>query len=1011
MVRKSSHSVLFILAKAFVMELLLCGSTCGQEEMMGIPYIRNYAPSEYNAHVQNFDIVQNQEGIMYFANFSGVLEFDGQSWRTIQTSNMSQVTSLCIDSLGIIYVGARGELGRLIPKPNGELVFHSLMRHLKGEKKVFQYVIKTFATKNGVYFVTDKNVLLWQDSVFIDYGISGEINSAFFLDNTLYILEREAGLQFLYKNKLHKVFTSPGITQSFDINTAIPYQKDKLLLGTGGLGLLLLENDTLKTTDFPAQSYLQGKYISSGALLSDGSIALGTIQDGLVILNIDGSLKQTINQGVQNEYIRDLYVDKSGFLWMALDNGIAMADIPSIYSFFNEEMGLEGKVNHLASSGNIVYFATNKGLFEFKNGYSKVKRIKELNVACWSVVLMGDELVVATSKGVLVINDEGATQLTDEFSLTLFQSRIEPQKIYVGLLEGIRSIVMKNNQWQVNDKAPNFNDEVTEIEEDNFGMLSLAVSTKGIVRYNPCTNYPPVLYDDNKGLPSRFDNHLNRLNEAIIISTQQGLYSFNKEKNAYYPLKKCKGDTSLVREWFFQLIEDYNNNFWYTKGDGKSIQVLNNSKFNSLLKPLENKTISKIIPGKNGALWFIETNGVIRFNPGVKKVLDNKIYTLTRNIKLGGDSVIFGGSLMLDGKISFNQPGKYSPLIKYKDNTLFFRFACPSYSMNENVEFRYFLEGFDKDTSSWSSSITKEYTNIPPGDYNFIVEARNVYDIKAKTSQFSFTIDKPFYRTIFAYIVYVVILMLIIALIVRQRSKKLVKEKQKLEQKVKERTAELEEEKNKTERLLLNILPKQTADELKKYNRVTPRDYKDATVLFTDFKGFTKIAESLTPKQLVDEIDYCFKSFDAIIDTYNIEKIKTIGDSYMCASGLPELYGDNANEVIKAALEIRDFMEKYRRKSKKTGKPYFEIRIGVHSGKLVAGVVGTKKYAYDIWGDTVNVASRMESSGVPGKVNISGDTYEKVKEANNEFTFEYRGKIEAKNKGEVDMYFVERIKK
>ena len=216
-----------------------------------------------------------------------------------------------------------------------------------------------------------------------------------------------------------------------------------------------------------------------------------------------------------------------------------------------------------------------------------------------------------------------------------------------------------------------------------------------------------------------------------------------------------------------------------------------------------------------------------------------------------------------------------------------------------------------------------------------------------------------------------------------------------------------EKEKKRSEELLLNILPTETAEELKNYGKAAPRYYKMVTVLFTDFKGFTRIAEKLTPEQLVYELDYCFRKFDEITTKYGIEKIKTIGDAYMCAGGIPIRNRSNPVDVVLAAFEISDFMENWKREKMTKGKEFWEIRIGLHTGPVVAGIVGSRKFAYDIWGDTVNTASRMESSGEPGKINISGATYQFV---NSFYDCTFRGKITAKNKGEIDMYFVDRIK-
>ncbi|MBL8020767.1 MAG: adenylate/guanylate cyclase domain-containing protein, partial [Leptospirales bacterium] len=215
------------------------------------------------------------------------------------------------------------------------------------------------------------------------------------------------------------------------------------------------------------------------------------------------------------------------------------------------------------------------------------------------------------------------------------------------------------------------------------------------------------------------------------------------------------------------------------------------------------------------------------------------------------------------------------------------------------------------------------------------------------------------------------------------------------------------EERAKSERLLLNILPQTVADELKLRGTTEPVFYSSATVLFTDFQGFTKIAEHLRPNDLVAELDRCFSYFDDLMPRHQLEKLKTIGDSYMCVGGLPVPNRTHAIDTALAALEIQAFMNQMKHIKAEQGFPYWELRIGIHSGPLVAGVIGQRKFAYDVWGDTVNTASRMESSGVTGRVNISRATYDLIRDF---FECEYRGRVAAKNKGEIEMYFVNRIR-
>lgn len=228
-----------------------------------------------------------------------------------------------------------------------------------------------------------------------------------------------------------------------------------------------------------------------------------------------------------------------------------------------------------------------------------------------------------------------------------------------------------------------------------------------------------------------------------------------------------------------------------------------------------------------------------------------------------------------------------------------------------------------------------------------------------------------------------------------------------LNEKLKELIVVAETEKNRSEKLLLNILPFEVAQELKDKGSVKPVLFDNVTILFTDFKGFTKIAEKMPPKDLIETLDASFTQFDKIVEKYKLEKLKTIGDSYMCAAGLPVVNSTHHIDASLASLELNAFMKQIKELKISLDSEFWEIRIGIHCGPVIAGVIGEKKFTYDIWGDAVNTASRLESSGVAGEINISKALYEKVQ---NFFLCEYRGKISAKNKGEVDMYFLQRIR-
>ncbi len=214
----------------------------------------------------------------------------------------------------------------------------------------------------------------------------------------------------------------------------------------------------------------------------------------------------------------------------------------------------------------------------------------------------------------------------------------------------------------------------------------------------------------------------------------------------------------------------------------------------------------------------------------------------------------------------------------------------------------------------------------------------------------------------------------------------------------------LDQQKDEIENLVLNILPSEVAKELQKKGVATPRQYESVSVLFTDFKGFTQIAQGLSPQDLVAELNEFFSAFDEITVRNNLEKIKTIGDAYMCAGGIPLKSTSHPYDAVRAGLEMQEFMNRTNEKRREKGLQEWGLRVGIHTGPVVAGVVGKKKFAYDIWGSSVNIASRMESSGEPGRLNISASTFELVRD---KYECKCRGKVYAKNVGDIYMYFVE----
>ncbi|MCB0790650.1 MAG: response regulator [Flavobacteriales bacterium] len=403
----------------------------------------------------------------------------------------------------------------------------------------------------------------------------------------------------------------------------------------------------------------------------------------------------------------------------------------------------------------------------------------------------------------------------------------------------------------------------------------------------------------------------------------------------------------------------------------------------------------------DGTLFFGGVNGHNHFHPeelrddssdAVVRIIDIKL--LNRSLQLGKE-----GSPLTEPPFMMKELE-----IRPGENMITLEFASMEYAATDEHEFKYQLLGFDAEPILAGRNNNAVYTNLDPGDYTFQVRGRNRDGVWSLTpASIRLTVLPPWYRTWWAYTLYTVLLAGAVLAYVGWQGW----QRRRLERTVELRTRELSREKRRSEELLRNILPGEVAEELRSVGRTEAKQYEKVSVLFSDFQGFTGISERLSPGELVDELNVCFKAFDRIMEKHGVEKIKTIGDAYMAAGGVPDPAQGSPLDVVQAALDMQEIMHERKAEREAQGRPCFEMRVGIHTGPVVAGIVGLKKFQYDMWGDTVNIASRIESSGEVGRVNISASTFASIADQD-DLLFEPRGRVQVKGKGELEMYFVSR---
>lgn len=496
-------------------------------------------------------------------------------------------------------------------------------------------------------------------------------------------------------------------------------------------------------------------------------------------------------------------------------------------------------------------------------------------------------------------------------------------------------------------------------------------------------------------------------------------FDYNKEKSMVF----SEESHGIANDVVYGILPDTEYNLWLSTNKGlsrfnyrnynvKNFQQkegLQSNEFNIGAHHLTN----------DGYMLFGGLNGFNRFKPsqirsnqnGPHLVITDFIHQ-NQSYRIGSNS-IFRMAPAYAGEIE----------IGHTNNRFTIEFAALHFSDPEGNQYKYKLEGLESEFVYTSGSNRRaNYSNLPPGKYTFIVYGANSDGVWSNTpAKLRIVIDAPYWKEGWFQSMLIFIALGAASFGFMKQVKEIRKQKDRLEaqvvertrevikqkEKIEEQTEELKKEKEKVESLLLNVLPEQTADELKSKGKAAARSYRRVSIMFTDFRNFTKLAEQFRPPELVARLDNYFSRFDDIISKYQLEKIKTIGDAYMCAGGVPLRNTENPIYTVLAALEIQEFMMHDRKERVEKNETPWELRIGINTGEVVAGVIGSKRFAYDVWGNAVNVAARMETASEPGKVNVSGKTFDLIEPF---FECTYRGKIPAKNKGHIDMYFVERIK-
>jgi signal transduction histidine kinase/ligand-binding sensor domain-containing protein len=753
----------------------------------GTKMMEYYPAKDFNGHNQNWSIVQDSSGIIYFANTDGfVLQFDGVTWRKTFVANESIVRSLAITKDGVIFVGAQDELGYLAPIKGGHLVYKSLLNRINSAFYKFGDVWKTVVTNGKVYFLTRRFIFvlpladLYKETAGLEIIESDRSLHNFYIsaEGQLIILQRGSGLTKIVNGSLELI--EGGRFYQNDLFAGIlPFDEKTQIIGTRNRGLFIYDGKYSIPFKTGADEWLKTNQLYNIYLLSDGNFLLGSKKDGALIMDKKGRVleKYDMNRGLENNTIWAVFQDKTGSIWLCLNKGITRIDYMSPFSFFNKMQGLEGSIHDIVRFNSKLYISTGSGLFALNKRKSGIEplsfaQVDEIKSGCWALLATKQFLLAGTNKGVYKLGLDGKVrELVSYSSWGAYRSLADSQRFFIGLDKGLASIYLKKDgSWIDEGVWPGIEIEARTIAEDKNGTIWIGSSYQGIARLNN----PSAFLDSGKkvdveyfsqenGLPSSRMNFVKQVGNSVQFCTIRGVLKFNGAKNKFEPDERFRlFNIEKANEHSHVLsARDPKGNMWLNLGGRLALTIFSVQDTLFISKPfydIPENNIQAIFAEQGNTCWIGGADGLVRFSGPIDGQTRSAPKPLIRAVYLKNDSLFYNGG----GKVGGNATS-----IEYKINDVRFEYVSPYFNNYTPLLYQYKLEGYDKNWSREKSGTSKGYTNLWEGNYTFKVRGRNKYGEVSAPASFAFTIETPWQRTVWAYLIYLIVFMAAVFIIVR----------------------------------------------------------------------------------------------------------------------------------------------------------------------------------------------------------------------------------------------------
>jgi len=814
--------VFLIIWLAFV---VINSEICASSPCYGIPWTRNYSRSEFSGGIQTWSFSENENGLLYFANNRGMLEYNGTTWKLYQS--VKAVNRVVYADGNRIYVGAFNDFGYYEETERGTLQYHSLTQLISGKIGDFDEIWKIYKTNFGIVFQSFKAIFIYRNGKIAIIYPQTSFHFSYYVNCILWVYDEEQGLMQYREGKVRKV---PG--GDYFIGTQIwsilPLNDDEVIIGTNNNGIFRYNGRKVIPWGSKINEQLKKYQLYSAKKLKNNYFAFGTIQNGLIVTDTAGNLIIEMNKerGLQNNTVLGIGQDYKGNIWLCLDNGISMIEFDSPISYFQKHFDI-GTGYATAKFGDNIYLGTNQGLFYIKEKEfidpSKTKSdfrlIEGTEGQVWNLSVIDNKLFCGHNNGVFQVQGDKAIKISVIQGAWNFLKINNTGLILVGSYTGLSVLENRDGLWGLRNRINGFTESSRFVQYDQTGNIWVSQTYKGIFKIKSDSSWRKVLdvqlFTSKNGLPSDQSNLLFKIQSEILVATEKGICKFNYRTQKFENELKYSHyfDKGIQVDYLYQ---DSEQNIWFSANNQIGVlRLQEDGSFNKITIPflkLANISLRSFENihelDQNNVLIGIE-GGYANYISKYKKDY-SKLCTIYISDLRSSDTT--------EGIYRYNSKKSSQTLIpafKYKKNNISISYAANNYESPENG-FQFKLVGFDESWSKWSSQNFKEYTNLPNGQYTFMLRANN-NDLTAPSKlSFKFIVLAPWYRSVYAWIIYFVLFILFIYLgkrylnyrIEKSRITEYLKQNEKYlirEQKLKEECLIAEKEMQRLRNETLNI--------------------------------------------------------------------------------------------------------------------------------------------------------------------------------------------------------------